>query len=431
MALRYKGRSASMLNPNDELMRKQSLIVSSAFGVACSSIVLPYYTMSALVGPVTEEFGWARSDMLLSLAFSSGLGALVAPIVGILIDRYGARRIALPGLAGLAAGFALASMVDGQLWLMYLAYAVMAIFGGGTIPVTWSRAITTNFSERRGLALGIALSGTGVCGAFAPNYAVWLTDQYGWRVAYLGLAALPLLIAGPVVFTWFHPDKPDPTESPTGAANQLELDRAWGYTLGQALGQYKYWALLLSIFAIYMAVSGLVPNLIPALTEGDAMSRAEAASVVGFFGGAIVVGRLLIGYLVDRYWAPGVAALTLCLPVVGSLILAGSPDYLLAVVAVVMIGVAAGAELDLMAFLAAQYFGLRHYAKIYALLYAALAICSGSSSWIFGKIFEATQSYDLAFQLGAILFGLGALLVLPMGRYPAPAQRSTASVGTG
>ena len=177
-----------MIAADDELRRKQSLIVSSAFGVACSSIVLPYYTMSALVGPVTEEFGWDRSDMLLSLVFSSGLGAAVSPIVGVLIDRFGARRIALPSLVGLSAGFALASQVDGQLWLMYAAYAVMAIGGGGTIPVTWSRALTTNFAKRRGLALGIALSGTGVCGAFAPNYTVWLTDAFGWRVAFLGLA---------------------------------------------------------------------------------------------------------------------------------------------------------------------------------------------------------------------------------------------------
>ncbi len=411
------GTAPRMLDRNDELRLKQSLIVSSAFGVACSSIVLPYYTMSALVGPVTEEFGWSRSDMLLCLAFSSGLGAAVAPIVGVLIDRFGARRIALPGLIGLGAGFALASQVDGQLWLMYTAYAVMAIFGGGTIPVTWSRAITTNFAKRRGLALGIALSGTGVCGAFAPNYTVWLSDEFGWRVAYLGLAALPLFLAAPIVFTWFHPDK-SANNSANGEPTELDLQNAWGYTLGEALGQYRYWALLLSIFAIYMAVSGLVPNLIPALTEGDAMSRTDAASVVGFFGGAIVVGRLLIGYLVDRYWAPGVAALTLCLPVIGSIILIGTPDYPLAVLAVVMIGLAAGAELDLMAFLAAQYFGLRHYAKIYSLLYAALAICSGSSSWIFGKIYESTQSYSLAFQIGAVLFAVGAVLVLTMGRYP-------------
>ena len=368
--------------------------------------------MSALVGPVTAEFGWQRSDMLFCLAFSSGLGALTAPVVGFLIDRFGARAVALPGLGGLSAGLILAATVDGELWLMYLAYALMAILGSGTIPVTWSRAITTNFSQRRGLALGLALSGTGICSIFAPSYTVWLTDNYGWRIAYLGLAALPLFLAAPIVFAWFHPDQ---------ESGEMELaavvDRSWGYTLTEAFRQYRYWALLLSVFAFYLAVSGLVPNLIPALTE-NGVSRAEAASVLGLFGLAIIGGRLVVGYLVDRFWAPGVAAITMCLPVVGAILLTGEQSYLTAALAVVMIGVAGGAELDLMAFLAAKYFGLKHYAKIYAILYAALAICNGSASWIFGKIYEATQSYDLAFQTGAGLFVCSALLMLTMGRYP-------------
>ena len=397
---------------NSELQRNWHLILSSGFGIACSSIVLPFYTMSALVGPVTAAFGWQRSDMLFCLAFSSGLGALTAPLVGVLIDRFGARAVALPGLVGLSAGLILAATVDGQLWLMYLAYALMAILGSGTIPVTWSRAITTNFLQRRGLALGLALSGTGICSIFAPSYTVWLTDNYGWRIAYLGLAALPLFLAAPIVFAWFHPDQ-------ESAETELAtvVDRSWGYTLAEAFRQYRYWALLLSIFAFYLAVSGLVPNLIPALTE-NGISRAEAASVLGLFGLAIIGGRLVVGYLVDRFWAPGVAAITMCLPVLGALMLTGEQSYLTAALAVVLIGVAGGAELDLMAFLAAKYFGLKHYAKIYAILYAALAICNGSASWIFGKIYEATQSYDLAFQTGAGLFVCSALLMLTMGRYP-------------
>jgi len=411
-----------MLSKDDELRKNPQLIVSSAFGVACSSIVLPYYTMSALVTPVATEFGWARSDMLLSLTFSSIMGALSSPVVGVLIERFGARRVALPGLVGLAMGFAFASTVDGQLWLFYLAYAAIALLGAGTIPVTWSKAISANFNRRRGLALGLALSGTGVCGALVPSYTVWLTDQYGWRAAYLGLAALPLLIATPVVFAWFHPDRDPLTAAPDQAA--LDVSNEWGYRLSEALRQYRYWALLLSIFAIYMAVSGLVPNLIPALTERN-ISRSDAAGVVGMFGVAIIVGRLAVGYLVDNFWAPAVTALTMCLPVAGALLLTGELTYLRAAMAVIMIGLAAGAELDLMAFLAAKYFGLQHYATIYGTLYAALALCQASSSWFFARINELTGSYDMALQVAAGLFAAGGLLVLTMGRYPTATEPAT------
>ncbi len=120
--------------------------MAACTGVICSSIVLPYYSIGALVVPVTSEFGWTRAQFQAAILFSSGLGALTAPIVGWLIDRYGARQIALPGLAGLAVGFFIAASMGGQLWMLYLAYGAMALLGAGTIPVTWTRTIAANFS---------------------------------------------------------------------------------------------------------------------------------------------------------------------------------------------------------------------------------------------------------------------------------------------
>ena len=83
------------------------------------------------------------------------------------------------------------------LWMLYAAYGAMAILGAGTIPVTWTRAITLSFHRQRGLALGLALTGTGICGVLVPQYATWLVENYGWRVAYAGIALLPLMVAGP------------------------------------------------------------------------------------------------------------------------------------------------------------------------------------------------------------------------------------------
>nr|NIP14605.1 MFS transporter [Pseudomonadales bacterium]NIX07894.1 MFS transporter [Pseudomonadales bacterium] len=184
-----------MSGDSSEVRRNWRLLVSACTGIICSSIVLPYYSIGALVVPITEEFGWQRSQFQMAILFSSGLGALTAPVVGWLIDRYGARRIALPGILGLTIGFVLATFMDGRLWMLYLSYGAMALLGAGTIPVTWTRAITTNFFRQRGLALGLTLSGTGLCAVIVPQYAVWMVEAYGWRAAYLGLAAMPLLIA--------------------------------------------------------------------------------------------------------------------------------------------------------------------------------------------------------------------------------------------
>ncbi len=379
----------------------------------CSSIVLPYYSIGALVVPVTSEFGWTRAQFQTAILFSSGLGALTAPVVGWLSDRYGARRLALPGLVGLSIGFLIAASMNGQLWMLYLAYGGMALLGAGTIPVTWTRAITTNFFQRRGLALGLTLTGTGICASIVPHYAVWLVEDYGWRVAYVGLALLPLLIAGPLVFFGFRP-----REGLDGGSEEEQVPQ-WGMTLGEAVKGYRFWVMLASVLTVYMAFSGISPNLIPALTD-EGFSASEAASVLSVFGVSIIIGRIAVGYLVDRFWAPGVAMVAMLLPVVGVLLLIDVQSLAVAGVAAFLIGFAAGAELDLMSFLAATYFGLKHYAKIYSILYASLAVCSGTAPMLFARVYDVTLSYDFGFYVAAVLFGLGAFIVLTLGRYPSP-----------
>jgi MFS family permease len=406
------------------------LLLASSMGVICSSIVLPFYTMGALVKPLTAEFGWDRADVQLGILFSSGLGALTAPFIGALSDRYGPRALVLPGLLGLSLSFFFAASMNGELWMFFLAYAAMALLGAGTTPVTWTRAIAQSFDKQRGFALGLTLTGTGICAMFAPAYTVWLIEEFGWRGAYIGIGLLPLLLAGPFVWAWFRPrplSAPDATPS-EGGSPAAPPAAQWGLTLGEAMQGYRFWVLCVSIFAIYLAVSGISPNLIAALTD-QGFTAASAATVQGVYGFSIMLGRLVVGWLIDRYWAPGVAVVSLSLPAIGCLILTGSPDFTWAVIAALLIGFAAGAELDLMAFFAARYFGLAHYAKIYAILYAILAVAGGMAPMLFARVFDVTASYDISFLIATGLFLFGAVILLALGRYPQPPAAATAVPG--
>ena len=410
------------MNPPSEIRRGWLLILSACTGVMFSSIVLPYHSIGAFVVPVTAEFGWSRAEFQTAILFSSGLGAFTAPVIGWLCDRYGSRRVALPGMLGLSVGFVIASQVDGALWTLYLAYAAMALLGAGTIPVTWTRAITTNFFEQRGLALGLALVGTGICGVVVPQYATWLVENFGWRVAYLGIALLPVAVAGPVVFFGFKPTEigaaATAAESSSSAESPGSPDpTTTGMSLAQASRTGRFWILLASILLVYMAVSGIGPNLYPAITDAG-MSVNEAASVASVFGGAIMLGRVAVGYLVDRFWAPGVACVSMLLPVVGSWMLLDPSHFWWAATAALLIGLAAGAELDLMSFFAAKYFGLRHYAQIYSVLYMALAVCSGTAPLLFASLYDYTASYTVSFSIAMVLFAAGAFIILAMGKYP-------------
>ena len=409
-----------MAQTERELAQRWPLIMATCMGIISSSFVLPYYSIGALLTPVTEEFGWSRAQFQAAILFSSGLGALTSPLIGWLNDKYGPRRVALPSMIGLSLGLLTASQLQGDLWMLFLAYGMMALLGAGTIPVTWTRAIATSFFKRRGLALGLALTGTGICASVVPHYTVWLTDQLGWRGAYVGLALVPLLLAWPMLYFLFRPiDAHSQVENDEPKATAA-LDE--GLTLGEAIRGYRFWVLLLSILFAYQGFSGIAPNLLPSLTD-DGFSREQAASVQSVFGLSIIIGRVVVGYLVDRLWAPGVAAFCLAIPAAGATMLHGSQSFETAALAAFLIGFAAGAELDLMAFLAARYFGLAHYAKIYSILYATLAVCSGTAPMIFASVYDATGSYDLGYKVAAGLFMVSVVLILLLGRYPKEYER--------
>lgn len=397
--------------PGEEFRRHWRLLLAATAGVICSSVVLPFYTIGTLLKPVTAEFGWTRAEFQSAILFSATLGALAGPLVGWLIDRHGSRRIALTGLVGLSLGFFAAASMDGQLWVFYAAYACMALLGAGTTPITWTRAVGAAFSRRRGLALGLALSGTGLCAMGAPLFTVWLLEEVGWRGAYVGLGLLPLLLAGPLVLWGFRETGGGNAAAPGPAA------AAEGIGVREALRGYRFWVLLLSVFLAYMAVSGIGPNIVPALTD-KGRSPTEAALLQGVYGFSIIGARILVGLLLDRFWAPAVACVSLLLPVVGCLLLVDATTLPWQVLAMALIGFAAGAELDLMSYLAARYFGMRHYGAIYALLYAALAVCSGTAPALFALVQDRSGSYDAAFAGAAVLFLLSSLVVLALGRYP-------------
>jgi len=399
-------------NSTNEIAARWPLILATCIGIMSSSFVLPYYTIGVLVVPVTEEFGWSRAEFQAAIMFSSGLGALTSPFVGWLIDRYGSRRIALPSMLGLGLGFFLAASMQGQLWMLFLAYGAMAFLGAGTIPVNWTRAIATSFFKRRGLALGLSLTGTGICASVAPHYTVWLVETFSWRGAYMGLGLVPILLAWPVLYFLFRPIEMSDTDS-----SEANTDQQTGKTLREAFHDYRFWVLLLSILFAYMGFSGISPNLFPSLTD-DGFSREQAASILSVFGVSIITGRIIVGYLIDRFWAPGIAMVCLLMPVIGTIIFYGDQTFIQAILASFLIGFAAGAELDLMAFMAARYFGLRHYAKIYSILYASLAVCSGTAPMLFASVYDRTASYDLGFAVATVLFLLSSLIILSLGRYP-------------
>jgi MFS family permease len=393
-----------------EMRRGWPIVLAALIGTACGMSGISIFTLGVMTKPLADTFGWSRAEIQGLLACFV-VGALIgSPIVGLLMDRHGVRAVTIASTVGFAVSLVLLGLFTNSLWQFYAFGVLSGTVGAGTTSVTWSRAVMSWFRIKRGLALGVALTGSGFCAAFAPIYATWLVQEFGWRMAYVGLAVLPALIALPLTLLFLRP----PPEATTA---EVTADQE-GKTLPQALRTYAFWGIGLGLLLAGFGTSGVIPNLIPLLTDRGltAMGAAEIAGLMGF---AVIAGRLLAGYLIDRIWAPAVAAVLLGVPAVASFILAGEQhSQMVTTVAAMVVGLAGGAEYDLLAFLTARYLGFKHFGAIYGTMYAVFITGTGIAPIVFGAFYDVQGDYVTALYFGAACFVGSAAMMLTLGRYP-------------
>lgn len=390
------------------------IIVAALVGVGLGLSALPFYTLGVFAQPLSQAFHWPRALVQSGIIFSMLGTVCVAGLAGWLIDRIGVRRVALTSQLGLAAGFCLLAAQNGSPTLWHASWFLLAVLGIGTTPLTWSRGIAEWFVQARGTALGIALAGTGVTAFAAPPLIGMLIASQGWRIAYLAIAAAIVLIGMPTVWFLFHGKRGYDGQVRTSGQS---VD---GLSFGTALRGYRFWLLILAFAAISFGIGGAIPNLVPLLIDQGIAHAALYASLLGL---NVILGRLVAGYLLDRIWAPAVGAVLLSLPAIACLLLA---QHKAPAIAAGLIGLAGGAEFDLISFLCARYFGLRHYGQIYAWQWASFSLAAGAGAVSFARAFDRTGSYATALYLAAVALLAGGLSLLALGRYPRPPASSGA-----
>lgn len=389
-------------------------LIAATLGVACGASPIPFNVLPLVMGPVHAEFGWDFAAIAAGVTVFGLIASLLAPFFGGLADRYGVRPVALWSLVAFAASFAAFRFVPASLPGWYALWAVVGVVGIGSTPVTWSRAVSMWFSHHRGLALGTMLIGTSVAAMVVPQVVTRAIAAWGWRYAFPVGALFPLLIALPVGLLWFR--EPRPEERPRGVVDAAGA--LVGLTMRQALRSRRFWLLWTSTLIVATAYGGAHIH-IAQIVALHGFSAAIAASVLGVVALGILAGRLIVGLLFDRFWAPGVAFPAMLLPAVACVLLMGTGTSLpLIMVGGFLLGFAAGTESDCIAFLAARYFGMAHYGKIYGALYMPFGIGSAISPILYGIVRDRTGSYDAMLTAAVFLFAAGGALLLALGRYP-------------
>jgi predicted MFS family arabinose efflux permease len=370
------------------------------------------YTFSIFLKPWTAEFRWSREAASAAFGIAALAVAACSPLIGILLDRYPARRVALPCLSVFGCAFASLSLLTHHLWHLYAVFLLLGIVGNGTAHLAYSRALATWFQTQRGAAFAVLMAGGAVGAMVLPPAAEALTATVGWRGAFAVLGLMALAVGGPL----------GSFVREAAGAERPRDGVASGVSAQQGLRSYPFWIIVAVLFCVSAGQNGAIAHLSALLTDRGIPAR-NAAWAASAMGGSILAGRLLTGWLLDRFFAPRVAFFLLVLSALGVILLARAQTLLEGSAAAALIGLGMGGEADVTPFLLAKYFGLRSFSTLYGLTWTAYAVAGAIGPTLMGRAFDASGSYQgLLTRLSALTLGAASLMLL-LPRYP---DRSTA-----
>jgi len=406
-----------------ELKSKFSLLYASAIGLSTGMTATLFYSLGTFIPLLQAEFGWSRGGISLAASFLTLALFMTGTAAGRLTDRYGAAAVGSVSLIAYAGAIALMVTMVQSLQQFWLAYFCIAILGVGSTPIALVRPITTEFVRARGIALGIALTGAGIAGFWVPRLVAHVAEALDWRAAYLALAGIAV-IASPFVWYGFRRVESCHHQALTSQRTPLE-----GVSHSEARKSGHYWLLSLMSFTMACGIAGVVVHLVPLFMDSG-ISSTKAAAIASVVGIASVIGRLVIGYLLDFLSTALVTISVLILASIGIGLLwlwGAAAGYL----AAALIGLAAGAEIDLLAYLTVSYFGRRNYGAIYGWQYSVFALGYGISPFLVGLLYDLSGSYDVPLLCSASLILMAAFSCLWLPRVSNTKPISTTSNQSG
>lgn len=388
------------------------LPLAAALGYATS--VLHVYSLGPFIEPLQQEFGWSRAQISAGLTIASVVSALFCIPIGMLVDKVGPRRLALIGIIAMCGSVALLSTATGTQtnWLLlWVGTAIGTLWIQATV---WTSAVNSRFEASRGLALAITLSGAAISATVFPVAATWLIGEHGWRIAYQALSGMWLLLVFPLMFLCFR-SAHDDVKKPVSVSAPQAPKVLTGISLSQGLRSAALYKLLLASGLFSFTAIGMVVHFVPILTDRGAqpLEAAAMASLVGIFS---IIGRLGTGFLLDRFPGHLIGAIAFLVPMLGcSLLLLDGTNPVYQAIAAAAFGLTLGSEVDVVAYLAAKYFGLKNFGALYGALVMALSMGTAFGPLSAGALFDSFGSYTPFLQLTMFLMGLSALTLFSLG----------------
>jgi len=390
--------------------RRYLVLLAACCGtfVGFGSVVI--FTFGVFLKPLTATFGWSRTQVSLAFTITALTVSVCSPFIGRLLDRYPARRIIVTCTVIYALAFASLGLLTGRLSHLFAIFILMGSIGNGTTQLGYARVVSAWFHASRGRALAAVMTGSASGSMVFPLLAQWLISSYGWRTAYALLGALILVLGVPLTAAFVRepPGASIVASVPSGSPQPGIL---------RDLLSAPFLTLTSSLVLFSIATNGLEAHFPPLLTDRGFLP-AQAAAVLSVTGFSTLASRIATGYLLDRFLASRVAALSFAVCAIGFLVIVYGHTLAWQISGAVLVGFGLGAESDAVPYLLTRFYGLRRFSELYAYTWSAYAVAGASGPFIMGQTYDRTGSYRSSLLVFSALVLVAAILLTLLPRYP-------------
>lgn len=384
------------------------VVLAACLGVMAGFGSLFVYTFTVFVKPLGAEFGWSREAVSSGFAIGAVTVGLCSPLLGRWIDRYGPRRIILPCMTVFGCGIASLALLRSGIWQFYVTCFVLGLVGNGAAHLAYSRSISTWFHRRLGMALAFVMVGSGLGAMILPVVAQSIISRSGWRAAYAALGCIALLLGLPLSWRYIR-------ERRSLKADSAPLAHS-GMTFQQGLRSYAFWIIVAVLCVSSISMNGAITQMSALLTDRG-ITASGAALCASILGGTSLLGRVGVGWLLDRFFGARVAFVITLSTASGIFLLAKANSFPAGCLAAALIGIGAGGEAAITPYLLTRYFGLRSFSTLYGVTWTFYAAAAAVGPVILGRAFDSTGSYTSLLVILATALALAAAMNLFLPSY--------------
>jgi MFS family permease len=387
--------------------------------VANIATVIHIYTLGPFMAPLEAEFGWSRAQISSAITVSNGINAALGVLVGFLIDKWGPRRIGLIGICVMSLAFASVSTATGSYWNWIFLWFLISLGAAWTQPTIWTSAVSSRFDAGRGFAIAVTICGTSVAATVLPLVATEAIANFGWRWAYIVIAAGYFVLAMPLNYFFFRGAADTPARAPK--QGQVEVPKPSqvlvGMELREAFRSFTFYRLSIAGLLFAFCAMASIVHFVPILTD-KGLSPLEAAGIAGLIGVSSLIGRFITGYLLDRFQPERVALIAFGLPVLAAFMLLYGDGPLTYAAAAIIIGASLGGEYDIIIYLATRHFGLKRFGAIFASVLVFLTAATATGPLTAGAIYDRFGTYEYYLWLTIPMVLVSALLAGTLPKAP-------------